>query len=142
MKINTKIRYGLRTMIEIASSDSQDGVLQKDIAKNQDISLKYLDPIVASLKLKQLIVNYKGRGSGYVLARPAEEITIFDIYTAFEQVEIVNCIDNPGFCIRTKFDCQANLYWLDFRYEVVKILKNKTLKDILEVRRCECANKK
>ena len=42
MKINTKIRYGLRTMIEIANAQDDNGVLQKDIAKNQNISLKYL----------------------------------------------------------------------------------------------------
>jgi DNA-binding IscR family transcriptional regulator len=59
MKINTKIRYGLRTMLEIAKAPDNEGILQKDIAKNQNISLKYLDSIISSLKLKGLIHNSK-----------------------------------------------------------------------------------
>jgi len=39
MRVNTKIRYGLRTIIEIANTTDPNGVLQKDIAKNQHISL-------------------------------------------------------------------------------------------------------
>ncbi|HBK42488.1 MAG TPA: Rrf2 family transcriptional regulator, partial [Porphyromonadaceae bacterium] len=64
MKINSKIRYGLRTMIEIACCKEPTGILQKDIAKNQNISVKYLDYIISALKLKGLISNTKGRGSG------------------------------------------------------------------------------
>jgi len=61
MKISSKVRYGLRTMIEIAASTDSDGILQKDIAKNQNISNKYLDPIISALKLKDLISNSKGK---------------------------------------------------------------------------------
>ena len=83
MKINTKIRYGLRTMIEIAGCLDPEGILQKDIAKNQNISVKYLDYIISALKLKGLIMNVRGRGSGYRLARPIDEITMLYIYSAF-----------------------------------------------------------
>jgi len=80
MKINTKIRYGLRTMIEIALNENQSGVLQKDIAKNQQLSEKYLDQIIASLKVSGLIVNAGGKKSGYILNKPLSEIKIYDIY--------------------------------------------------------------
>lgn len=138
MKINTKIRYGLRTMIEIASLGNQEGVLQKDIAKNQKISLKYLDPIIASLKLKRLIVNSKGKGSGYVLAKPAEQISMLDIYTAFERIEVVDCINNQSYCIRSTHDCLANYYWMEFSQDFVKMLAKKSLKDIIEKTKYEC----
>lgn len=138
MRINTKIRYGLRTMIEIATSGNQEGVLQKDIAKNQNISLKYLDPIIASLKLKQLIVNSRGKGSGYVLAKPVEKITMYDIYTAFERIEVVECINNLEFCVRSTHDCKANNYWMEFSRVFVNLLCKKTLKDIIEKTKYEC----
>ena len=98
MKINTKIRYGLRTMIEIADCQSPEGILQKEIAKRQQISVKYLDYIVSALKLKGLIRNVGGRGSGYVLARSPVEITMLDIYTAFESVLVVQCVSDESFC--------------------------------------------
>jgi Rrf2 family protein len=131
MKINTKIRYGLRTMIVIANAPNLDGILQKDIAENQDISLKYLDSIISSLKLKGLIVNVRGKGSGYKLARSADEITVFDIYTAFERIDIVDCIDNPEICIKTSQNCNANAFWCEFKSSFSSILKNKKLSDII-----------
>jgi DNA-binding IscR family transcriptional regulator len=48
-------------MIVIAKAPELEGILQKDIAENQDISLKYLDSIISSLKLKGLIVNVRGK---------------------------------------------------------------------------------
>lgn len=131
MRINTKIRYGLRTMIEIASSTDERGVLQKDIAKNQNISLKYLDSIISSLKLKGLIVNSKGRGSGYRLTRSSNEITMYDIYTAFDQIQVVECVNNKGFCERALHDCKANYYWIEFGKEFTDLLTKKTLDQIV-----------
>ena len=131
MKINTKIRYGLRTMIVIANATDLDGILQKDIAESQDISLKYLDSIISSLKLKGLIVNVRGKGRGYKLARSANEITVFDIYTAFERIDIVDCIDNPEICIKASHNCNANAFWCEFKANISSTLKNKKLSDII-----------
>lgn len=132
MKINTKIRYGLRTMIEISKAPASEGVLQKNIALNQNLSLKYLDPIISSLKLKGLIVNLKGKGSGYVLTRPAAEITMYDIYTSFEQVIVIECVNGVEFCDRCLKNCKGRSFWVNFREDYAAILKKYTLEQILE----------
>ena len=131
MRINTKIRYGLRTIIEIATSTEPNGVLQKDISKNQNISLKYLDSIISALKLKGLISNSKGRGSGYMLARTTEEITMLDIYTAFEPIVVVDCINNKSFCERSS-NCRAIKYWDEFKQEFTELLLKKNLAQIIQ----------
>lgn len=125
-------------MIEIASSAESSGMLQKDIAKNQHISLKYLDPIISALKLKGLIANSKGRGSGYRLTRPTEEITMYEIYTAFEQITIIECINNCGFCERSIHDCKAKNYWSEFRADFIQLLQKKNLQQIIEETYYEC----
>jgi len=125
-------------MIEIASSTESSGMLQKDIAKNQHISLKYLDPIISALKLKGVIANSKGRGSGYRLTRPAEEITMYEIYTAFEQITIIECINNCGFCERSIHDCKAKNYWSEFRADFIQLLQKKNLQQIIEETYYEC----
>jgi Rrf2 family iron-sulfur cluster assembly transcriptional regulator len=125
-------------MIEIASSTESSGMLQKDIAKNQHISLKYLDPIISALKLKGLIANSKGRGSGYRLTRPTEEITMYEIYTAFEQITIIECINNCGFCERSIHDCKAKNYWSEFRADFIQLLQKKNLQQIIEETYYEC----
>ena len=138
MRVNTKIRYGLRTMIEIASSQDPNGVLQKDIAKSQHISLKYLDPIISALKLKGLITNSKGRGSGYRLTREPKDITMYDIYTAFEQIVIIECINNLNYCDRSMHDCKGRNYWDEFKDDFEKILLKKNLEQIINETYYEC----
>lgn len=138
MRINTKIRYGLRTMIEIASDDNVNGILQKDIAKNQNISLKYLDPIISSLKLKGLITNSKGKGSGYKLAKLPAEITMLDIYTAFEQIVVVDCINNLKFCDRSSPDCKGRDYWQEFKSDFISILEKRNLQQIIDEPEYNC----
>ena len=138
MRVNSKIRYGLRTMIEIASSSESNGMLQKDIATNQHISLKYLDPIISSLKLKGLITNSRGKGSGYRLTRAPEDITMLDIYTAFEQIIVIECINNLNFCDRTLHDCKGRNYWHEFKDDFEAILLKKNLAQIIEETYYEC----
>lgn len=130
MKINTKIHYGLRAIIEIANHDGATGILQKDIAKNQDLSLKYLDPIILALKLKGLVANSKGKGSGYKLTRPANEITIFDIYTAFESITFLDCINNKDYCDRSS-NCKSRGLFCDIKRETEEVLKRRKLSELL-----------
>lgn len=138
MKINSKIRYGLRTIIEIANHTDPNGILQKDIAKNQHISLKYLDSIISSLKLKGLVANSKGRGSGYILTKDPKHITMLDVYTAFEQIVVVECINNMSLCDRSTHDCKAKNYWMEFGIDFRKLLANKTLAEVLRETYYEC----
>ncbi len=131
MMMNTKIRYGLRTLIEIALAENPDGIYQKDIAFSQKISNKYLDSIISSLKVKGLIANIGGKRSGYVLAMPKDKITLYDIYTAFEPVSVVPCVNNPSLCEKSA-KCKARNYWVNFKKDYEKLLTSRSLTQIIE----------
>lgn len=132
MKLNTKIRYGLRSMIELGLSKNQDGLLQKDIAKNQNLSEKYLDPIIASLKVAGLIVNVAGKKSGYILKKTSSKIKIIDIYRAFEAGPyIIHCISNPKTCARTRI-CAAKEYWKGLNNNIVEYLSSSSLEMLVK----------
>ena len=60
MRMNTKVRYGLRAMIEIGSKEQTSGILQKEISEIQEIPLRYLDSIITDLRNAGLIVNFSG----------------------------------------------------------------------------------
>ena len=138
MKLNTKIRYGLRTMIELGCPENKKGILQKDIAKNQDLSEKYLDPIISALKAAGLIINVSGKKSGYILSKPKSKITILDIFRAFEHGPyIVQCICTPSVCVRSK-KCAAQEYWTGLNDIIKAYLKNTTLDTICK--RCKEIN--
>jgi len=112
MKFNTKTRYGLRTMLELSlKENSGRGVLQKEIAENQVVSVKYLDQIIASLKAAGLIVNAGGRKSGYRLNKPSGDITIYDVYLAFdEEISIIDCLFPGRECPRNH-SCVLRKFW-------------------------------
>ncbi len=119
MKFNTKTRYGVRVVLELALNvDKEGGTFQKDIAENQDVSVKYLDHIIASLKKAHLVCNIGGKKSGYVLTKPAEDINIYDIYTAFEDdLAIIDCLLSDGDCPR-KGNCVLKDFWNDLNKSI------------------------
>ena len=122
-----KVRYGLRAMIEINLNDTSLGILQKDISANQDIPLKFLDSIITDLRNASLIVNYSGKRSGYVLSKPPEEISVYDIYRAFEpELTIVNCTCPTNECERVNI-CPATDYWFDLNNEIKSKMTSFTL---------------
>lgn len=121
MKINTNVRYGLRAIIEIANSPTP--VLQKEIAERQEISVNYLDTIIAGLKNAGLITNFRGKSSGYILAKPIKQVSIYDIYRSFEpELELVNCNCPTNECNRIDI-CPAKDYWFDLNSQIKQIMK-------------------
>ena len=130
MKLNTKTRYGVRTMIELAMDWGGKGLLQKEISESQGISYKYLDHIISALKARGLIVNVDGKKSGYKLTRKPEEITIYDIYKAFEpELLIVDCLSKDGKCTNER-SCASNELWCELNEIIIQYLKSHRLKEL------------
>jgi Rrf2 family protein len=115
MKFNTKTQYGLRTLIELAMQGNGKGVLQKEISERQEISFKYLDQIIASLKASGLIANAEGRMSGYTLTK--------------DPAKIIDCLAGEGICRRDRL-CAAREFWNDLNNLIVEYLKSKKLKEL------------
>ncbi|MCX6325747.1 MAG: Rrf2 family transcriptional regulator [Bacteroidia bacterium] len=135
MKFNTRIRYGLRAILEIALDESESGVFQKDIAKRQKISVKYLDNIIAALKTSGLIVNKRGRKSGYILSRKPVDIKILDIHNAFEPgFVIVDCLSGNYVCDLSK-QCCVRDFWLGLNNVIINYFESYTLEDLIKEHR-------
>jgi Rrf2 family protein len=132
MKITKKVRYGLRAMIEISLNKSTKGILQKEISENQEISLKFLDSIIAGLKSAGLIINYSGKRSGYILTKTPSEISVYDIFRAFEpELTVVNCMCPGNICNRVSI-CPAKDYWSDLNTKIKTQMKSSTLDQIVQ----------
>lgn len=79
MMVSTKGRYALRIMIDLAQHADEGPIPLKLISERQQISLKYLEAIVAMLNRGKLVRSQRGTAGGYQLARPASEITVAEI---------------------------------------------------------------
>ena len=118
-------------MLEIAMNDSKSGIFQKDIAKNQSISNKYLDHIVHALKASNLISNSKGKKSGYILTRKPVDITVFDIHNAFESgICLVECLSGNYNCDLKK-GCLTKGFWGELNNLIADYFKSVTLDDLI-----------
>ena len=84
MRLSTKGRYGLRAFIDLAVYAEEETVPLASIAARQEISLNYLEQLMAKLKKAGLVESVRGVNGGYRLARPAEEISVGDVLRALE----------------------------------------------------------
>lgn len=130
MKLNSKVRYGLRTLIEIAANP--EGVMQKDIAVRQKISAKYLDQIIAGLKAADLIIRGNSRTSGYKLVKKTKEIKVYDVYKAFEhEINISGCDAKRDLCVLAD-QCLTKNYWCELNHVIKTHMKENTLEDLIK----------
>ena len=92
MKLSTKPRYGLRILAQIAADGGdQHPVSGKDVAHKQGISIAYIEQILIPMRNAGLVRTVRGRNGGYLLDRPAEEITLLEIIELFEgHLELVS----------------------------------------------------
>ena len=89
MKISTKGRYALRIMMDLANNENDEFISLKDISKRINISIKYLEQIVALLNKAGYVQTARGNNGGYKLAKKPEEYKVGDILRATEGVRLV-----------------------------------------------------
>ena len=92
MKISTKGRYALRLMIYIAANSNGKPVSIKDVAKNEDISDKYLEQIISILNSGGLVRSVRGPQGGYLLRKAPEDITVGAVLRLTEGTQLYSAI--------------------------------------------------
>ena len=85
MLVSTRGRYALRVMIDLAEQGGEEFTPLKEIAARQEISEKYLESIVKALAADGLLRGRRGKGGGYRLAHPPEEISVGSILRLTEE---------------------------------------------------------
>lgn len=132
MKFSTKTRYGVRAVLEIAMNRDENGIYQKEIAQNQDISYKYLDQIMNSLKVAGLVTKAGGRKSGYILMKEPAQITVFDIHNAFEPgICVIDCAA-PEYSCKRESVCPLKGFWGKLNHQIVQYLQSITIADLMK----------
>jgi Rrf2 family protein len=131
MKLSTKVRYGTRAMLDLACHYGTGPVLLKDISKRQEISLKYLDRILSSLRAAGLVKTSRGARGGFVLNHPPSEVTLKQIVEILEgPLALVECLSNKNFCHRIN-SCVTHDIWLELSKALEGVLKTTTLEDLV-----------
>jgi len=94
MKVSSKGHYGLLALAELADNYKLRRAVQvKEIANNQQIPLQYLGQIMVLLRRGHLVHAVRGPSGGYTLARPPEHITVKEIISLLEDVDLASQLD-------------------------------------------------
>ncbi len=130
MKLPTKIRYGMRAMVELARLEGGQPVLLRSIAERQRLPEKYLEHLFTQLRTAGLVKSERGARGGYHLARPSEKITALDIYLALGgERELIACVERPEECGFYEA-CPTVHLWRELGAAIRRVLEEKTLKDL------------
>ncbi len=132
MKLSTRTRYGIRAILELAENHGK-GLLQlKIIAGHQDISVKYLEQLMAMLKSAGFVRSVRGSKGGYILAKLPNQIKLNDVFNCLEgPVTTVECVENENYCARSA-DCVARGLWAQVQQAITAVLQSVTLQDLLD----------
>jgi len=131
MKISTKVRYGARAMLELACHYGKGPIDLKEIAKKEDISLKYLEQVIIPLRTAGLVKAIRGSKGGYSLAKPPSEIWLNDLVEILEgPLDLVECLHNPNTCKKVQ-SCVTRDVWKDVQKAIYGVFHSITLEDML-----------
>jgi Rrf2 family protein len=136
MKVSQKTEYGLRAMVAIALMAGQDRpVPLSTIAHSEGIPEQFLDQIVAKLRRAGFVKSVRGVNGGYLLSRPADEISIGALVRVLEgSLAPMGCIsedveDPNTFCARVS-KCHTRSVWLRVTDAIARALDSITLADV------------
>jgi len=132
MKLSTKGRYGARAMLDLALNYGKGPILLKGIARRQEISERYLEHLIATLKLAGLVKSVRGARGGYTLAKPPSQIRLSEIIETLEgSMALVECVDDPKVCHQTAF-CVTRDIWGRMSKAMIGVLDSTTLEDLVQ----------
>jgi Rrf2 family transcriptional regulator, cysteine metabolism repressor len=140
MMFSSKSEYGVRVMVELARRASADAVVSlAEIAERDGMPLAYLEHLVARLRKAGLVDSRRGARGGYLLARPASQITMAEIIEALEgSIAPIECIslgpDGSIVCSREsarELVCPTKLLWTKVRSSIVRTLMETTLESLV-----------
>jgi Rrf2 family protein len=135
MKISTKIRYGARAMVELASHYGEGPIELKEIAKKENISLKYLEQVINPLRADGLVKAVRGAKGGYSLAKPPSEICLYDVIETLEgPLNLLECLRDAKACQKISF-CVTREIWKEVSDAMSKIFYSVTLEDMVNRKR-------
>ena len=131
MKISTKGRYALRVMIDLAVNDKGDYVSLKDISNRQEVSLKYLEQVMAMLNKAGYVKSTRGNNGGYRLAKSPEEYKVGDILRKTEgDLAPIACVNGEE-CGKRE-NCKTFKFWQGLDNVINEYVDSKTLADLIK----------
>lgn len=137
LKLSTRGKYGFRAILELAINYGSGPIPLKNVSERLDVSQKYLEQLVASLKLAGLVKSVRGAHGGYALARHPSEIKLSEVIRTLEgSIAPSECVNDSKVCPRSKF-CVTRSVWARMKEAMNGVLESTTLQDLVEQQKAQ-----
>ena len=132
MKLSTRGRYATRALLDLALHPGGNLATLKDIARRQQISIRYLEHLITPLIGAGIVRSTRGPKGGIALVRPPEDVKLSEIIQLLEgSTAPVECLDNPNVCDRSA-TCVTRDVWGELKKAMDDVLGSTTLADLVE----------
>ena len=135
MKLSTRSRYGTRILLEMAEHYKDGFINSAEIARHQEVSLKYLEQILIPLKRANLVVSARGPKGGHRLAKSPAKIRVGEVVSLLEGGPcLAECSLDPQSCGRVE-TCLTRRIWQEAAKAMYRKLNSFTLSDLVRQRK-------
>ena len=134
MRLNTKSRYAVMALADMASFKANKPISLRDISIRQSISLLYLEQIFLKLKKNNIVKSIRGSNGGYVLSKHPNNLKLSEIFLALDQnVKTVGCDKNSKKgCNGRTTKCITHNLWDELDLHINAFFENKKLEDLIK----------
>ncbi len=127
--LSQAVGYAVTAMGHIAGAGGNP-VLVREIAQAADIPAPYLAKIINALARRGLVITQRGVGGGVILARPAIDISMYDVCVALDDPVVrPTCMLGTAACSDDRA-CPAHTFWKGARTDVIQFLQKTNVADI------------
>ncbi|MEZ5816141.1 MAG: Rrf2 family transcriptional regulator [Hyphomicrobiaceae bacterium] len=132
MELNTRGRYAVMAMADLARQGGDAAVPLSQISERQRITVAYLEQLFQQLRRAGLVESARGRAGGYRLGRPARDITVAEVMAAVEEgVRMTRCMGQESEACMAGERCLTHNLWEALGAEIAAFLGRVTLEDVL-----------
>jgi len=130
-----KVDYGLRVLMHLAKAPTPEPISASEIAEQQKIPEAYLHHVLSDLQAGGMLESRRGPSGGHMLARPAKEITVADVFMSFDRsLAPLDCVDSPEDCTLSGACSQREL-WSDVERVLLERLRETRVSDLVAEQR-------
>lgn len=135
MRITTWAEYGIICALHLARRSGDGPVAGREIAATERLPADYVEQILLRLRRAEIIRSTRGAHGGYMLARPAAEVSVRDVIAASELSTFdLHCVSHPVGADRCadSGNCSIRPVWMLLQQKIDEVLQSVNLEDLLE----------
>lgn len=131
MRISERVDNAVRAMAVIAAGDGR-AIKSETIANEQRITATYLHDILGDLRRADLLRARRGPEGGFMLARPASEISLADVFRAIDgPLADVHDVSLRSLTYPQPAEMLPEV-WMAIRASLRRVLERVSLADLIE----------